>query len=100
MQVRGSGGRGGGGGGGQVGGGSGGGVGWGKGQVGGGKPEGASQDPGLLRNIGHFALDPHVATVLLHLAQECCQQGALACMQCILSQCRTSALHFTTTLLT
>lgn len=42
-------------------------------------PESACQNPGLLWGVGHSALDPHVAAVLLHLAQECCQQRALAC---------------------
>ena len=42
-------------------------------------PKGACQDPGLLWDISHSALDPHVATVLLHLAQKCCQHGALTC---------------------
>ena len=42
-------------------------------------PEGACQNPGLLWDVGHSALDPHVTTMLLHLAQECCQQGTLTC---------------------
>lgn len=66
-----------------------------------GAPEGAGQNPGLLRDIGDPALDPHVATVLLHLAQERCQQGALACMPCNLDQlvpfrrigCHLNSLH-------
>lgn len=42
-------------------------------------PEGPCQNPGLLRDIGHSALDPHMATMLLHLTQKCCQQGAFTC---------------------